>query len=149
MIAFALLAHLVAGPCTVQVFLSHDCPCNVICKDELNEIAAELREAKISFTGVTDLPPKEAKEFAEKLTFDFPVDGDPKLKRIHAAHAEYSLEIGVFDAKNKLVKFYAGYDQGMVKEMAALLTKLAHRPVKMDPSKFPDLRRVGCAFEPS
>lgn len=136
-------------PAFVQVFLSHDCPCNVICKDELNEIALELRKAKISFVGVTDLAPKEAGEFCERLGLDFPVEGDPKLKKIHAAHAKYSLEIGVFDAKNKLVKFYAGYDQGMMREMAALLTKLVHRPIKLDPSKFPELRRIGCAFEPN
>jgi hypothetical protein len=145
------VAMMQAGPvkpvCSVQVFLSHDCPCNVLCKDELNEIAAELRASNIRFSGITDLPSREAAELAVQLALSFPLDGDPYLKRIHAAHVRYSLELAVLDAKNRIVKLYSGYNSDTIKELSTRLTSLLHRPVNLDPSKFPTLRRIGCAFE--
>lgn len=144
---FALLLAVASKP-SVAVVLNGDCPCNELCAPELNALAKQLSREKIAFSGIVDLPAGEVEPYRSKLALSFSLYADPQLKKIKGFGAKYRLELVVRDTKGNRVRRFAGYDRAMIVDLAKLLSRLAKRPIRLDPTPFPETRRIGCAFEP-
>lgn len=143
---FAAMTVQRSNDCSVRVFLNHECPCNLICAPDLNELGRELNEAGVSFAGVIDLAQSSLSQYQAQTDLTIPLIPDPGLKQIKLAKAAYSLEIRVFSAKGKCLKKYMGYSQTVIRNMAELLTAASHREIKLDAAMFPSTTRIGCAF---
>lgn len=129
---------------TVVVFLSPDCPCNLRCKPELEELARSLRP--ILLTGiVVGVSRTQAVRYRAKLGYTFSLVPDPVREIAAKAGAACSLDMALLDPKGRPLRLWEGIGKDTVTELGREIgRRYGLRPI--DPSRFSEITQTGCSL---
>lgn len=128
-------------------FVKKGCPCSYDAEPIMHNLYRQF-QGKVDFISVTDAEIPDAKKWVTDLKVPYPVISCPKLEVMEAYQAPASVYSTLIDKNGTIVKRWAGYSRGYLKEMNEEMFKLIGEPVKeFDPTYAPEVRASGCTFE--
>jgi hypothetical protein len=128
------------------VFMEKDCPCNVLCAEDMNRIAVTLKSVGITMKGLTNADKSAVKSYRNSLKLQFPLESDISGSARKKMGVGYSLELRLVSSTGKQLKAYEGYSQAILRRMESDILSASGRKVTFELSLFPDRTRYGCKF---
>jgi hypothetical protein len=129
------------------VFLEKDCPCNVLCAEDLNRISDSLMDSGIIVEGYVNLDQSQLQRFGTTLKLRFPLKTDVSGALRKKMGVMFSLESRLVSKKGQVLGKYAGYSQSILRQMESDIKRGCQKEIHFDTGLFPDRTRIGCSFK--
>ena len=135
------------GP-KVVVLLRDGCPCTRECRPMLNALADACR-GRVRFEAVLDADEAHAERLRSGAGLRFPVLPDPKGARIRALGGKEALDLRLVGTGGGVLGAWEGLSRANVAALAARLRETKGILIRVDPTPFTTLPKLGCEFPPA
>lgn len=140
----SLKTALAKGP-VFLIFIMDSCPCSYEAQPFFQRIAKAYGD-KVSFIGVTDGTPAQAREWKAHFEITYPVISEPKKDLMHLYKAKHSAYTALVNKDGSIEQLWPGYSQAELKSIAKSLGSVTASNPKLDFGDAPLKPTTGCEF---
>ncbi len=133
------------GPVFI-IFILHGCPCSIEAEPFFQSLYSGF-DGKVTFIGITNGTPAQAKKWVHHFQVPFPVVSDSSLDVMKAFHAQESTYSALILPGGTISREWPGYDQAILQDIEANISRDANLSYPdLDFSQAPIRPTSGCFF---
>lgn len=140
-------AALLGGRPALVVFIKQGCPCSVEFEPYFQNLVNRYRD-RVSFVGVFDGVPREAREYAAANRVGYPIVADEKLDLVRAFKVKNGGYVGLIGRDGAVETLWPGFSASMMGELNAAVARAAGVATSMVETRgLPAALTTGCPYE--
>lgn len=140
-------ATLLHGQPALVVFIKQGCPCSVEFEPYFQNLLKRYR-ARISFVGVFDGTPDEARAYAVVNRVDYPIVADSKLDLLRMFKVKNGGYVGLLRRDGAIETLWPGFSVAMMNELNEAVARAAGTtPRPIETLGLPAALTTGCPYE--
>lgn len=139
--------EVLGGRPALVVFIKKDCPCSVEFEPYFQNLVNRYRD-RVSFVGVFDGAPRQAREYAAANRVAYPIVADEKLDLVRAFMVKNGGYVGLIGRDGAVETLWPGFSVSMMGELNAAVARAAGVATSMVETRgLPAALTTGCPYE--
>ncbi len=138
---------LLHGRPALVVFIKQSCPCSVEFEPYFQGLRKHYRD-RVSFIGVFDGTPAEARDYAVANRADYPIIADRNLELVRAFKVKNGGYVGLLGRDGAIESLWPGFSNSMMNELNDAVARSAGTTLQpIETQGLPAALTTGCPYE--